>query len=64
MTSTSDGLQIDQKSKAFLDEYVKNPERWIGDRIAQDVPNPGDSALRGSVRNDVKGKVDAGVIRI
>ena len=24
MTSTSDGLQIDQKSKAFLDEYVKN----------------------------------------
>ena len=64
MTSTSDGLQVDPQSKAFLDEYVKNPERWIGDRIAQEVPNPGDGALKGSVRNDIKGKVDAGVIRI
>ena len=64
MTSTSDGLQVDSKSKAFLDEYVKNPERWIADRIAQDVPTPGDSALNGTVRNDIKGKVDAGVIRI
>ena len=64
MTSTSDGLQVDSKSKTFLDEYVKNPERWIADRIAQDVPTPGDSALNGTVRNDIKGKVDAGVIRI
>jgi len=64
MTSTSDGSQVDSKSKAFLDEYVKNPERWISDRIAQDVPAPGDSALNGTVRNDIKGKVDAGVIRI
>tara|TARA_B100001094_G_scaffold130059_1_gene125937 strand:- start:223 stop:417 length:195 start_codon:yes stop_codon:yes gene_type:complete len=64
MTSTSDGYQVDPQSKSFLDEYVKNPERWIGDRIAQDVPNPGDSALKGAVRNDIKGKVDAGVIRI
>jgi hypothetical protein len=64
MTSTSDGSQVDSQSKAFLDEYVKNPERWIGKRIAEDLPDPGDSALKGSVRNDIKGKVDAGVIRI
>jgi len=64
MTSTSDGYQVDPQSKSFLDEYVKNPERWIGDRIEQDVPSPGDSALKGTVRNDIKGKVDAGVIRI
>ena len=64
MTSTSDGSQVDQKSKAFLDEYFKNPERWIGKRIADDLPDPGDGALKGSVRNDIKGKVDAGVIRV
>ena len=64
MTSTLDGSQVDSRSKEFLDEYVKNPERWIGDRIAQDVPAPGDGALRGTVRNDIKGKVDSGVIRI
>tara|TARA_R100000700_G_C3143027_1_gene124220 strand:- start:188 stop:379 length:192 start_codon:yes stop_codon:yes gene_type:complete len=63
MTSTSGGSQVD--SKNFLDDYVaKNPEKWIGDRIAQDVPNPGDSALNGTVRNDLKGKIDAGVVRI
>ena len=64
MTSTSDGSQVDSQSKAFLDEYVKNPERWIGKRIAEDLPDPGDGAIKGSVRNDIKGKVDAGVIRI
>ena len=37
MTSTSDGSQVDPKSKAFLDEYVKNPESWIGERIAQEL---------------------------
>ena len=61
MTSTSDGSQVDSQSKAFLDEYVKNPERWIGKRIAEDLPDPGDGALKGSVRNDIKAKVDAGV---
>tara|TARA_R100001510_G_C7610260_1_gene174052 strand:- start:432 stop:626 length:195 start_codon:yes stop_codon:yes gene_type:complete len=64
MTFTSDGSQVDQKSKAFLDEYVKNPERYIGERIALEVPKPGDSAIKGSVRSDVKGKIDTGVIRI
>ena len=64
MTSTSDGSQVDSQSKAFLDEYVKNPERWIGKRIAEDLPAPGDGALNGAVRNDIKGKVDAGIIRV
>tara|TARA_B100001094_G_scaffold313850_1_gene352085 strand:+ start:398 stop:592 length:195 start_codon:yes stop_codon:yes gene_type:complete len=64
MTSTSDGSQVDSKSKAFLDGYVKDPTSWIADRIAEDLPAPGDGALRGSVRNDIKGKVDAGIIRI
>ena len=32
--------------------------------IAEDLPDPGDNAIKGSVRNDVKGKVDAGIIRI
>ena len=64
MTSTSDGSQVDPQSKAFLDEYVKHPERWIGKRIAEDLPAPGDGALSGAVRNDIKGKVDAGVLRV
>jgi len=64
MTSTSDGSQVDSKSKAFLDGYVKDPTSWIASRIEQDLPAPGDSALKGSVRNDIKGKVDSGVIRI
>ena len=64
MTSTSDGSQVDPQAKAFLDEYVKNPERWIGKRIAEDLPDPGDGALKGSVSNDIKGNVDAGVIRV
>ena len=63
MTSTSDGSQVD--SKNFLDDYVaKNPERWIGERIAQDLPSTGDTALRGQERNDIKGKVINGVIRV
>ena len=63
MTSTSDGSQVD--SKNFLDEYVaKNPERWIGERIAQDLPAPGDAALNGSVRNDIKGKFANGILKV
>ena len=62
MTSTSDGSPVD--AKPFLDNYVKNPENWIGERIAQDLPDPGDGALKGMVRNDIRGKVDSGVIKI
>ena len=63
MTSTSDGSQVD--SKNFLDEYVaKNPERWIGERIAQDLPPTGDSSLKGRIRNDIKGKIQRGVLRV
>ena len=42
----------------------KNPERWIPDRIAQDLPATGDAALRGQERNDIKGKVINGVIKV
>ena len=63
MTSTSDGSQVD--SKNFLNEYVaKNPERWIGERIAQDLPTPGEAALKGSVRNDIKSKVASVIIKV
>ena len=63
MTSTSDGSQVD--SKNFLDEYVaKNPERWIGERIAQDLPAAGAAALNGSVRNDIKGKFANGILKV
>ena len=64
MTSTSDGFTPDPQAKSFLEAYVRNPERWIGKRIAEDLPAPGDAALDGAVRNDIKGKVDAGIIRI
>jgi|TARA_R100000152_G_C6677686_1_gene112362 hypothetical protein len=60
--SPSDGSQLDPKS--FLDHYTKNPERWIADRIAQDLPASGDAALRGQERNDIKGKVMNGIIRV
>ena len=57
------GKLID-KAKDFLDRYTKNPERWIPERIAQDLPATGDAALRGQERNDIKGKVINGVIRV
>tara|TARA_R100000900_G_scaffold45690_1_gene36711 strand:+ start:208 stop:399 length:192 start_codon:yes stop_codon:yes gene_type:complete len=63
MTSTSDGSQVD--SKNFLNEYVaKNPERWIGKRIAEDLPTAGAAALNGAVRNDIKGKFAAGIVKV
>ena len=64
MTSTSDGSPVDPQAKTFLDEYVKNPESWIGKRIEEDFPAPVDGELNGAVRNDIKGKVDAGIIRV
>ena len=63
MMSPSDGSPVDP-AKDFLDRYTKNPERWIPERIAQDLPTPGEAALRGSVRNDIKGKVASGIIKV
>ena len=36
MMSPSDGSPVDP-AKDFLDRYTKNPERWIPERIAQDL---------------------------
>ena len=63
MMSPSDGSQVDP-AQDFLARYTKNPERWIPERIAQDLPATGDAALRGQERNDIKGKVINGVIRV
>ena len=64
MTSTSDGSQVDSNSKAFLDGYVKDPTSWIASRIEQDLPAPGDGALKGSVRNDIKSKFANGILKV
>ena len=63
MMSPSDGSPVDP-AKDFLARYTKNPERWIPERIAQDLPATGDAALKGQERNDIKGKVINGVIRV
>tara|TARA_R100001086_G_scaffold214134_1_gene130124 strand:+ start:174 stop:365 length:192 start_codon:yes stop_codon:yes gene_type:complete len=63
MMPPSDGSQVDP-AKDFLAKYTKNPERWIPERIAQDLPATGEAALRGKERNDVRGKVINGVIRV
>tara|TARA_R100001082_G_scaffold83128_1_gene49869 strand:+ start:1100 stop:1288 length:189 start_codon:yes stop_codon:yes gene_type:complete len=61
--SSSDGSQIDP-AREFLDTFIKNPENWIPDRIAQELPAVGDNALLGKERNDIKGKVMNGIIRV
>ena len=63
MMPPSDGSPVDP-AQDFLAKYTKNPERWIPERIAQDLPATGDAALRGKERNDVRGKVINGVIRV
>jgi len=62
MTSTPDGST--PESLAFLKNFAKNPDSWISERIVQDLPTVGREALDGSVRNDVKAKVQNGVIRV
>ena len=63
MMPPSDGSPVDP-AQDFLAKYTKNPERWIPERIAQDLPATGEAALRGKERNDVRGKVINGVIRV
>ena len=63
MMSPSDGSPVDP-AKDFLDRYTKNPERWIPERIAQDLPAAGDAALKGAVRNDIKGKFANGILKV
>ena len=55
----------------FLRDYASekglvehNPEEWLPARISQDLQPTGDSSLKGRIRNDIKGKIQRGVLRV
>ena len=41
-----------------------NPEKWLPERISQELPASGDATLKGKVRNDIRGKIQSGVLRV
>tara|TARA_R100000742_G_C4264780_1_gene82727 strand:+ start:208 stop:402 length:195 start_codon:yes stop_codon:yes gene_type:complete len=64
MTSSPNIDKPTPESLEFLQNYAKNPESWISERIVQDLPTIGRESLDGSVRNDIKAKVMNGTIRV
>ena len=55
MTPTSAGSQ--SKEKGFLDNYIEDLKK-------ERIPEDGDRALRGEVKDDVSGKMDRGVLKV
>tara|TARA_X000000368_G_scaffold407259_1_gene386501 strand:- start:8882 stop:9079 length:198 start_codon:yes stop_codon:yes gene_type:complete len=65
MNSPSIGSHPNEKeAEQFLFDYTRNPENWLQDRIAEDIPGPGEGATQGKVRNDMFGKVQRGILRV
>lgn len=62
MTTTSGGSRPDPHR--FLTEYSQGIEEAIRNLQSARVPEEGDYALRGLERQDIKGKVDAGIIQV
>ena len=64
MNSSSDGSQPNKRQK-FLDDFLAtNPDLFMGDLIQQNVNAPGDESLRGEVSNNIRQRVQDGVIKV
>lgn len=62
MTSTSDGSRPDPKR--FLTEYAQGVEDAIKSLQSARLPEEGDYAMRGLERQDIRGKIDSGIIQV